>query len=71
MIASDKNYWNNCAFSQVRLKLHKQTGRFAILCINVTQLLKHFRNVISRYSVLVCYCLSSFYAFCHSTEEST
>ena len=59
MIASEQDSWNNCTVAHISLKLHKLTGWFIILYINVVQLLKHFWN----------YCLSSFYAFYHVPWE--
>ena len=48
IIASDKNHLNNCTVSHITLKLHKLTGWFIITCMDIAQLLKHFRNVIGR-----------------------
>ena len=59
MIASEQDSWNNCTNAHISLKLHKLTGWFIVLCMNVVQLLKHFWN----------YCLSSFYAFYHFPWE--
>ena len=40
----EKDSWNNCTFARILLKLHKLTGWFIILCMNVVQLHKHFWN---------------------------
>ena len=53
IIESEQDSWNNCTFAHISLNLHKLTGWFIVLCMNVVQLLKHFWN----------YCLSSFYTF--------
>ena len=59
MISSEQDSWNNCTVTHISLKLHKLTGWFIILFMNVVQLLKHFWN----------YCFSSFYAFYHFPGE--
>ena len=46
LIASDKNYWKTCTVAHIKLKLHKMTGWFIILYMNVTQCVIGSRMVV-------------------------